>query len=337
MNNSRFLRRLVVPELKDAVQNFPKFDTQTHPAQGIRLFKAPPNDVLFGGLDVTEVNLPRADGEGSLSLMVVKESVSGLEPRNIVLVVHGGGLLTGHPRDDGAIIRAFARAGYSVVSPDYRLSPENPPPAPILDVLAAWNYIEKLLCPETRDLQRLTKSIAIYGTSSGAGLVASAVLSRAAETGKERMPCRVVVLDAPDIGGTYHPIQGVSDPEFLWTARNIAQSHSWSLDQPSLSSLSPKDYLLPRHVNEVPQAWLNDHSEDIPLHVIGLHGGDSLALQGLEYTAKLLEAGVPVESRLFAGAPHVPQTFFPGSKIAEEVVQFYVNSIHCAFNDVLPS
>lgn len=44
----------------------------------------------------------------------------------------------GHPLMDTAIYTHYAKAGYSVVSPDYRLAPEAPSPAAGDDVDATW-------------------------------------------------------------------------------------------------------------------------------------------------------------------------------------------------------
>ena len=52
--------------------------------------------------------------------------------------VHGGGFVACSPRTHRPVTGALARRGFTVFAPDYRLAPENPFPAGLDDVIAAW-------------------------------------------------------------------------------------------------------------------------------------------------------------------------------------------------------
>ena len=55
-----------------------------------------------------------------------------------LLYLHGGGFIGCSPRTHRAITGTFARAGFAVFVPDYRLAPEHPFPAGLDDAVAAW-------------------------------------------------------------------------------------------------------------------------------------------------------------------------------------------------------
>lgn len=64
------------------------------------------------------------------------EAETGERPR--LLYLHGGGFIGCSPRTHRAITGTFARAGFAVFVPDYRLAPEHPFPAGLDDAVAAW-------------------------------------------------------------------------------------------------------------------------------------------------------------------------------------------------------
>lgn len=63
--------------------------------------------------------------------------VSGDAPHRL-LYVHGGGFVACSPKTHRPVTGAFARRGFTVFAPDYRLAPEHPFPAGLNDVVAAW-------------------------------------------------------------------------------------------------------------------------------------------------------------------------------------------------------
>jgi acetyl esterase/lipase len=58
--------------------------------------------------------------------------------RQRLLYVHGGGFVACSPKTHRPLTGAWARRGFEVFAPDYRLAPENPFPAGLEDVVAAW-------------------------------------------------------------------------------------------------------------------------------------------------------------------------------------------------------
>jgi acetyl esterase/lipase len=80
----------------------------------------------------------------------------------VMLYLHGGGYVVCSPRTHRPITAFFARAGFRVFCPDYRMAPEHPFPAAVDDALAAY---EGLLSRGVRP-----GMIVVAGDSAGGGL-----------------------------------------------------------------------------------------------------------------------------------------------------------------------
>lgn len=86
----------------------------------------------------------------------------------VVMFLHGGGWVTGDKAalDSKKWIPEFAKAGFAVVSVNYRLAPETTFPGPVEDVKAALQFIINNSQKYNLDKDK----IAIVGTSAGANL-----------------------------------------------------------------------------------------------------------------------------------------------------------------------
>src|SRR5947209_3859600 len=76
---------------------------------------------------------------------VIKADVYGAEgdkPRPVVLWIHGGALIVGHRGQVTSKLRNdLLKAGYVIVSIDYRLAPEAKIPAILDDVKSAYQWV----------------------------------------------------------------------------------------------------------------------------------------------------------------------------------------------------
>src|SRR5262249_21241492 len=101
------------------------------------------------------------------------------ENRPAVLLLHGGGMCAGTAELEFEPASQISReAGAVVVSPNYRLAPENPFPACLDDCMATLHWMVKSADELGIDVER----IAVYGTSAGGGL-AAVVAQRALDEG----------------------------------------------------------------------------------------------------------------------------------------------------------
>jgi acetyl esterase/lipase len=81
--------------------------------------------------------------------------------------VHGGSWRSGDRSQYGILGQRFARAGYVVAIPSYRLAPANSHPAQIEDVAAAFAWVKQNIASRGGDPARIT----IAGHSAGGHLV----------------------------------------------------------------------------------------------------------------------------------------------------------------------
>jgi acetyl esterase/lipase len=99
--------------------------------------------------------------------------------RPLVIYIHGGGWMAGHPRQSGAfanwpdVLALIASRGYVVASVEYRFSGEAPFPAAIQDVKASIRWLRAHAAEYGIDPDR----VLVWGGSAGGHLAALAGVS----------------------------------------------------------------------------------------------------------------------------------------------------------------
>ncbi|WP_284944539.1 alpha/beta hydrolase [Acidisoma cladoniae] len=91
------------------------------------------------------------------------------QPAATLLYLHGGGYFFCSPRTHRPITLGFARRGFRVFAPAYRLAPEHPFPAAVEDAVAVYRGLIAQGMP--------AQSITVAGDSAGGGLVMAMLLS----------------------------------------------------------------------------------------------------------------------------------------------------------------
>ncbi len=86
-----------------------------------------------------------------------------------LLYLHGGGYFACSPRTHRPITAAYAKLGFAVFVPDYRLAPEHKFPAALEDAEAVWNGL--------LTLGHTAQSLSLSGESAGGGLSLALLLS----------------------------------------------------------------------------------------------------------------------------------------------------------------
>ena len=109
---------------------------------------------------------------------------------------HGGGWVAGGLDTHDGLCRRLAEAsGCRVVAVDYRLAPEHPFPAGLMDCLMAVNWVAH----HARALQIDPSQLAVGGDSAGGGL-AAAVTQIARDAGGPRIALQALICPILDVG-----------------------------------------------------------------------------------------------------------------------------------------
>lgn len=159
----------------------------------------------FGGervpvASITEVPMPRADGTALLGRLYRPLTAGCADELPLVLFFHGGGWCIGDIASYDTYCRRLANASCcAVLAVDYRLAPEHPFPAAVLDARFALEWVSDNADLLAIDAQR----IALCGDSAGGTL--SIVTALAARNGAGQgvaflglvYPCTEIASDRP--------------------------------------------------------------------------------------------------------------------------------------------
>jgi epsilon-lactone hydrolase len=219
----------------------------------------------------------------------------GADAGRVLLFLHGGGYEFGPLRSDGELAARLGRAsGVRVLFPEYRLAPEQPFPAAIDDVLAAWRWLRT-----DRDLS--TGSMAVAGDSAGGGL-AVALLAATRDAG-EALPAAAVLLS---------PTVDLTSSGASMTAR----ADQDPISTPPMLRQFASDYLAGNDPKDPLASPLFASLSGLPPLLIQVGTAD-LLLSDSERLARAAEAGVDVTLEIGEGLPHVYQLMLGTPEAAE--------------------
>lgn len=262
---------------------------------------------IFGSVDegaeVTRVEW----GRGRRA--IVYRPKGTIPPLPCVVNFHGGGWVQGNPEQSGWMASRIAvRNSVVVISPDYRLAPEDPFPAGVEDARDAVDWVVK----NAGDLGIDPQRIAVMGDSAGGNLAA------------------VVALLARDAGGPEIRAQVLMYP-------GVEMYDKWpseirNADAPVLTSSNMRAfvrlYLGDQHGTEDFRASpirAESHT-GLPKAFILTAEHDPLLDNGSRYRDTLSAAGVPVRYAEYAGTIHgfmsLPGVSPPARQALDDIVDF---------------
>ncbi len=196
-----------------------------------------------------------------------------------ILQLHAGGMIVGSPELELGYAGDYARrVGAVVVSPAYRLAPENPFPAGLDDCMATLRWMRE----HADELGIDSERIAVMGASAGGGL-AAAVAQRSHDEGitlraqalvYPMLDDRTVLRDDHEGRGDFFWIPASNT--FAWTAY-LGREPRMS-DAPEYAAPARRDDL-----SGLPPAW------------IGVGDLDLFYAESLAYAGRLTACGVPCE------------------------------------------
>jgi acetyl esterase/lipase len=212
---------------------------------------------------------------------------SAASPRPILVFFHGGAFCLGNLETEHArLLRICGELSIPIVSADYRLAPEHPYPAGVEDCYAALVWSAQHAAELGGDVRR----IAVGGSSAGGGLAAGVALL-ARDRGGPALVFQLLIYPVLD------------DRMQTRSMRDFVDSPIW--DRPN-SEVMWRFYLGERK-GKIPIYAAPSRArklEGLPPTYMMTAEFDPLRDEGIDYAARLLEAGVPTELHNYAGAFH---------------------------------
>jgi acetyl esterase/lipase len=314
-------RHLVDPEIAGLLDMLPALSLTTESLPQTRaMFKemfAQMNATLpeFPNISVCERYVPGPQGAPDVRVLVyLPKNVT--TPIPAILWIHGGGYVVGTADQSDLDVKTIVSSlGCAAVSVDYRLAPEVPHPGPVEDCYAALKW----LYTNASELGVDATRIAIGGDSAGGGLTAGlALLTR--DRGEVPLVFQLLIypmLDDRTVTAEPHPYTG----EYVWTADH--NCFGWTAllgKEPGGSDVSP-----------YAAAARAEHLEGLAPAFIGVGTLDLFLEEDLEYSRRLMRAGVPTELHVYPGAFHA----FPmaaDARVAQAFKRDYLSALARAFN-----
>ena len=251
---------------------------------------------------------------GALEATIYQPRGSGPFPG--LLNIHGGAWCRGERSNDHPMIMSLAASGMVVVALEYRLAPQHPYPAQIMDTNLGIRWIKA----NARDLNIDPGSVGAMGCSSGGHTVMM--------SGLRPTDPRYNALDFP----CGDPVDAsvryllccwpVLDPyaRYLY-ARNVADdrlvesTEAYFLNEAAMHEGNPQEILERQEIVELPSTLIIQGTNDgnVPLSI------------PQKFEASFRQAGGGVELELFPGMPHgFGNQPFPESARALDVMKGFI-------------
>lgn len=217
--------------------------------------------------------------------------------------IHGGGHVVGQPeQDDPLLSRVVAATGCVAVSVDWRRPPEHPFPAPMEDCWAGLRWVAELGPTFGVDPDRIVVGGASSGGGSAAGL---ALLAR-----DRGLPAAHQVLVYPML----------DDRQQTRSSRMVTLPQLWNVTSNALAwdaylggtagddEVSP--YAAPSRAQDL---------GGLPPAFIAVGDLDGFVDEDVDYAARLMRAGVPVELHVYPRAVHGFDLFAPDADVSRRL------------------
>lgn len=226
----------------------------------------------------------------------------------LILYFHGGGHLSGSLETHDALCRRIAVASNSVlVSVDYRLAPEFPYPAGLLDCIAVFEQREMLL----KDFQVKTEQVFLVGDSAGGNLALS-VGHEMKEQGDTAIKGLALIYPSVDFSMEYDSYQRNGEGYLLTREKIKWYFDSYFKEGDDRIQASPINF---KHIELLPPCY------------IAVAEYDPLLDEALSFATKIESVGGAVQVEKFQGMVHAfaqLELFVPDqvAKLVESIGHF---------------
>lgn len=222
---------------------------------------------------------------GPIPLRIYRPNTQATSP--VLVYFHGGGMVMGSNHSFEPLARTLAAGSdATVVAVDYRLAPENPPPAQFDDACAATAWVADNAARLGVDAARL----AVVGDSAGGSLAAAVSLAARDRTGPAVF-CQVLLYPGLDRDMSAPSITALADAPML-SYDDICYMH----DLADAGSQAPHDaYRVPAYAGDL---------RGLPPAIVVTAECDPIRDWGERYAVRLRDAGVQVTLTRYPGAYH---------------------------------
>lgn len=225
------------------------------------------------------------------------------DPNRRLLYIHGGGWMSGHPKEYRPLTSRIAEAcGCAVLAVDYRLAPENRFPAGLDDCVSAYEWIRE----HGPEGSSPAQCVFIAGDSAGGNLTFATLLVI-----KERglpFPNGAIPISAcTDFTGSGESAITRKDVDPIIDAAKIgATGRGYFGDK------DPKDPLLSPLFGEL---------DGLPPLLIQVGDAETLLDDSVRISEQAAKAGVDVTLEIWPEMPHVWHVFAPVLKESVEAIE----------------
>jgi acetyl esterase/lipase len=266
------------------------------------------------GLEITNMNADGPADNKALPVRVYKPTGKG--PFPVLLYFHGGGFSLGDLNSEHARCIQLAEGGKcAVVSVDYRLAPEHPYPAAFNDCYASLEWLAAKCASFGFDPKR----IAVGGCSAGGALAAGVALASRDRSGP---PICFQFLASPVLDDR------LETPSYK-SCNNVPVFASFQMER-MWKTYMGKDYKGTAPVYAAPARA--ESLKGLPPTFILAGGLDPLRDEAVQYGARLLADGVPVEMHVIPRVPHAFDLVKPEANRTIRAVSDMQNALRVALH-----
>jgi acetyl esterase/lipase len=256
------------------------------------------------------------DGATPVTVRIVTPRAAG-GPRPCVYWIHGGGYILGSALMPDPRVHHWAHAlDCVVVAVEYRLAPECPYPGPLDDCRRGLRWTAR----HADELGIDPSRVALVGESAGGGLAAALALQLRDE-GDRGLCCQVLIYP-------------MIDDRNATVSSHIHAAPVWSREA---NLLGWRAYLGPHLTPGAPDvpayaaAARADDLGGLPPAFVCVGTLDVFRDEDIDYARRLLEAGVPTEVHVYAGAPHGFLSVTPETTISKRAFAEIDRALRRAF------
>ncbi|MGC1153981.1 alpha/beta hydrolase [Mycobacterium sp.] len=262
-------------------------------------------------IDTTGVSISEDTASGESPPVRVRIYRGASAPAPTVIYCHAGAFVLGNLDTDHRQCVELARRGRcSLVSLDYRLSPEYPYPAALDDTVTVLNWVRA----NAHELGVDPSRIAVAGSSAG-GALAACLAQRSADGSLPPLVFQMLHQPVLDDRATGSKTEFEATPAFDGPAAGLMWRHYLGPTAPSAGSG-------PARRNQL---------HGLPATFITCSDIDPLRDEALDYAVRLLRAGIATELHVFAGTCHGFDSLLPDWEVSEQLFVLQGRALRRAF------